>query len=217
MNRLIEIVQTLLGENGCPWDREQKCSSLDPFFLEEVHELLEAIDGGEKDKIKEELGDILHLIVFYSCVAEKEGSFSFSAVEETICEKLIRRHPHIFLKKEDCSAEEVVDRWEQIKKEEKGHSNRKSILDGLPPHLPLLIRARKMLSRIHKAGAPIGKKKETQPSVQEWKNSFEQLLWEGALLHIDMEGFLRKLLHDYNKDFRMWEKPEKALEHKENS
>ena len=129
--RLVEIMDILRGENGCPWDKKQTLESLKPSFLEEVYETIEAMDiGGEE--LKGELGDVLLHVVFQAKICKEKGEFDIEDVAHEICEKLIRRHPHIFSDVQAETSEEVAENWEKIKREEKLHKNRKSVLDGIP-------------------------------------------------------------------------------------
>src|SRR5579872_4545447 len=135
---LLEVADKLLSPGGCPWDRKQNFYSLQPYVLEEAHEVIEAVDSKDDKKIIEELGDLLYTVIFYGKLAELEGRFSLKEILEVIKEKLIRRHPHIFgdVKVED--ADEVLRNWEAIKRQESGHEKRKSAVDGVPPTLPTL-------------------------------------------------------------------------------
>lgn len=151
-DRLVEIVKILRGENGCPWDREQTLESLKPCLLEETAELLEAMEG-EIEEHKGELGDVLMNIVFQASIREDEGKFNIEDVAHEINEKLVRRHPHVFKEKvEGITSEEVLINWDEIKKKEKLHENRKSALDGVPKYLPSLSKAQKIQKKAAKVG-----------------------------------------------------------------
>ncbi len=113
---LLLVANTLLGPEGCPWDRKQTMHSLQTYLLEETHELMEAIDSKDIKKMEEELGDALYTLIFTAKLAEKENLFSLSQVMCLVKEKLIRRHPHIFGNVKAESAEEVMRNWEEIKK-----------------------------------------------------------------------------------------------------
>ena len=149
-DRLFEIMDALLGPEGCPWDREQTVESLRSTVLEETCELIEAIDLGDPYHMAEELGDLAFNVVFFCRLGEKQGLFTTEQMLEGICEKLIRRHPHVFADGDAIEdSEAVLEQWEKIKAEEK--EKRESALDGLPPQLPALLRAHKVLklSLIH--------------------------------------------------------------------
>lgn len=145
--KLIEIIDILRGENGCPWDKKQTRDSLKATFLEEVYETIEALDiGGEE--LKGELGDVLLHIVFQAKIAKEMNEFDIDDVIKEICDKLIRRHPHIFGDVSVKDDKEVASNWEKIKKEEKINSNRKFILDGISEVLPPLLRAEKIQKKV---------------------------------------------------------------------
>lgn len=141
---LVEIMRTLRGPGGCPWDREQTLRSLRPFLLEECYEALEAIDRHDMADLREELGDLLFEIVFLARVAADEGAFTIDDAIETVCAKLVRRHPHVFGDAESLrSAEEVLGRWEDLKRDERAAAGAspKTTLEGVPRTLPGLLRA----------------------------------------------------------------------------
>ena len=116
---ITDVMNTLLGENGCPWDKEQTHESLRKNLLEEAHEVVEAIDSNDMVHLKEELGDVLLQVVFHAKLAEQEGHFNLNDVVDAITEKMIRRHPHIFADVKADDAETVLTNWEEIKKKEK--------------------------------------------------------------------------------------------------
>jgi MazG family protein len=137
-------MERLRGPDGCPWDREQTHRSLARHLLEETHETLEAIDVGDPDRLREELGDLLLQVVFHAEMARQEGTFDVDDVAEGIASKLIRRHPHVFGDVHVDSAAEVLVNWERIKAEEKGEH---AVDDEIPPTLPALARAAKVQRR----------------------------------------------------------------------
>lgn len=149
---LIEIIATLRGENGCPWDREQTHISLKSTLIEETYETVEAIDAGNPDKLKEELGDLLLNIMLQAQIAAENDDFDICDVIDTLNEKLIRRHPHVFGNVNVENAEDVVKNWEQIKSQESGYEDRKSVLDGIPNALPALLRGQKIQKRAARVG-----------------------------------------------------------------
>jgi len=150
---LTDVMETLLGENGCPWDKEQTHTSLRKNLLEETHEVIEAIDSADMPHLKEELGDLLLQIVFHSQLAYQEGAFNLNDVVETITAKMIRRHPHIFGDVQAADAETVLTNWEAIKKQEKaGQPESSSIMSKLPPTLPALLKAEKVQQKAHRVG-----------------------------------------------------------------
>ena len=134
----------LRGPDGCPWDREQTHRSLARHLLEETHETLEAIDSGDMDRLREELGDLLLQVVFHAEMARQEGRFDVDDVAAGIAAKLVRRHPHVFGEAKVSGAAEVLVNWERIKAEEKGEHG---VDDEVPPTLPALARAAKVQRR----------------------------------------------------------------------
>ena len=144
---LISIVKKLRSPNGCEWDKKQTHESLIPYFLEELHEVIEAIQSQDYNSLKEELGDLFLHIIFQIDLAEEKNRFFLRDVLEGINHKLINRHPHIFYDKDDPRWKE--GNWEESKQKEK---NRDSILDGVPTSLPALLRSR----RIQEKAANVG-------------------------------------------------------------
>ena len=152
---ITDVMNTLLGENGCPWDKEQTHESLRKNLLEEAHEVVEASDSNDMVHLKEELGDVLLQVVFHAKLAEQEGHFNLNDVVNAITEKMIRRHPHIFADVKADDAETVLTNWEEIKKQEKagkGETESKSIMSKLPPTLPALMKAEKVQQKAHRVG-----------------------------------------------------------------
>jgi tetrapyrrole methylase family protein/MazG family protein len=141
---LVRVMARLRGPGGCPWDREQDHRSLARHLLEETHEALEAIDAGDRDLLREELGDVLLQVVFHAQMAADDGAWDVDDVAEGIVRKLIRRHPHVFGEVEVSGADEVLVNWERIKAEEKG---RAPLEEDIPEALPALARAGKVLRR----------------------------------------------------------------------
>ena len=157
IQRLRNIVIQLRAPDGCPWDREQTHQSLVRCLIEEVSEVLEAIDNNDFELMAEEMGDLLLQVVMHSCLAEEEGHFDFDDVVRGISDKLIRRHPHVFGDDDEKidSTGEVIDRWELIKAEEKklkGENEPSSIFKNLPPQLPALLFANDIYKRAQKNG-----------------------------------------------------------------
>ncbi len=149
---LVGVIATLRSENGCPWDREQTHESLKSTLIEETYETLEAIDTGDPSQLKEELGDLLLNIMLQAQIAAEHDNFDIYAVIETLTEKLIRRHPHVFGDVDVEDSEEVVKNWEAIKRQEVGYSDRKSVLDGIPGAMPMLLYAQKIQGKAARVG-----------------------------------------------------------------
>jgi nucleoside triphosphate diphosphatase len=147
--RLVEIMQRLLAPNGCPWDREQTLATLRPYVVEEAHEVVDAIDSGSPGELREELGDLLLQIVFQAELARVQGWFGPDDVVAAICDKLIRRHPHVFGDAVVKDSSEVLANWEVIKAEEK---KGRGVLDGVPKALPALLRALRVGEKAARVG-----------------------------------------------------------------
>src|SRR5882762_4356669 len=154
INDLLKIMARLRSPTGCPWDREQDHRSLRFHAVEEVYELMDAIEAGDDHEMLEELGDMLLQVVFHCQLASERGAFGFEQVARHILEKLIRRHPHVFGESDAKTVDAVWAQWEQIKKAEKHGTKhaRPSALDGIPKHLPALMRTEKLLKKARKAG-----------------------------------------------------------------
>jgi tetrapyrrole methylase family protein/MazG family protein len=146
-----DIVARLRAPGGCPWDREQTHQSLRPHLLEETYEVLQAIDEEDDDELQEELGDLLLQIILHTQIAVEEGSFTLADVVQTIIEKIIRRHPHVFAGVEVADADEVLRNWQAIKREEK-EEKEESPLWGMPLSLPALTLARRAQERAKREG-----------------------------------------------------------------
>ncbi len=170
IERLIEIVATLRGPNGCPWDREQTYQSLLPNFIEEVYEYLEAVDNKDISNMREELGDTLLQIILHAQIAAENNHFTIEQIASEIGDKLIRRHPHVFGNTQVASSREVIANWEEIKKKEKAHK-RKSLVDDIPSQLPALLRAEKVQRRVAKAGFDWP---DTQPVLDKVEEEFKE-------------------------------------------
>jgi MazG family protein len=160
-DRLIDIMRALRAPGGCPWDREQTLASLRPFVLEETYEVLEAIDTADPASLREELGDYLFEAVFLAQISEEAGDFSIGDAIDAICEKLVRRHPHVFARQpgdDGISAARVLEQWETIKARERAAAGKdpkkpaKTTLSGVPKTLPSLLRAYEISARAATVG-----------------------------------------------------------------
>lgn len=152
VERLRAIMSLLRSDRGCPWDREQSLESLKRYLVEETYEVIDAIDGGDRALLQEELGDLLLQVVFQSQLCEEEGSFDLNDVATGISDKLVRRHPHVFGDVDVADADEVLTNWHAIKQEEKGEEKPRSAVDGIPRHLPALHKAHEVQHRAAKVG-----------------------------------------------------------------
>jgi MazG family protein len=149
---LLKVMVKLRSPKGCPWDREQTHLTLRRHAIEEVYELIDAIEARDDHEMAEELGDLLLQVVFHAQMAKERGAFDFEKVCRVLVDKLIRRHPHVFGTTKVKNVDEVWANWEKIKRAEKAgtKSERKSALDGIPKHLPALLRAEKLLKKARK-------------------------------------------------------------------
>ncbi len=145
----LEIIRRLRAPDGCPWDREQTHESLKSYIIEEAYELVEAIDSGDDERIKEELGDVLLQIALHGQIASERGAFDVGDVLEVISKKMIYRHPHVFGDTSVASAKEVEANWSRLKQAEK---KTESVLDGIPKVLPGLLAAHRTSERASKVG-----------------------------------------------------------------
>lgn len=180
---LIKIMEAL--REGCPWDRQQSRESLKPYLVEESYEVLEAIEEGDPEKIKEELGDLLFQIVFQSQIAKERGEFDISGVIDKISEKMVARHPHVFGGEKLGTAEEVVERWEEWKKKE--GKLRESILEGVPSAMPSLLRAHRLQARAAEAGFDWEKVDDVLGKLDEELGEFREALKQKEQARIEDE------------------------------
>lgn len=192
---LVDIIDQLRGEDGCPWDREQTHESLIPCMIEEAYEVIDGIrvldETGLAHNLCEELGDVLLQVVMHSRIAEEEGLFTYREVIQGICEKMIRRHPHVFGQVQADTAETVLLNWEEIKRNEKKDMPREeNPLQAIPHSLPALIRAEKVqkkLDNLYHEGQEISesltaaknmlKRMDEGASDEETEEAFGELLW----------------------------------------
>jgi uncharacterized protein YabN with tetrapyrrole methylase and pyrophosphatase domain len=153
IEELLDVMAKLRSPQGCPWDREQDHMSLRFHAVEEVYELLDAIEAGDDPEMVEELGDLLLQVVFHCQLGKERGAFDFEAVCRIVVDKLIRRHPHVFGDVKVMNVDQVWANWDQIKRNEKKGTRheRPSIFDGIPKHLPALLRAEKLHKKARKA------------------------------------------------------------------
>lgn len=219
LTKLTVVLDLLLGPFGCPWDKEQTHTSLKKYLLEECYEVFDAIDSGKPEAIAEELGDLLLQPLLHARIADKNGSFAYEKPIEAICDKLIRRHPHVFGTAVVEDANEVLQNWDAIKKSEK--SEPVSILSGVPKAMPALTRAHEVSKRAARAGFEWGdfdgvldkfaeeatelKEAISTGSKEEVESEIGDLLftvvniarWQG----VDAEDALRKMLNRFQGRF----------------
>src|SRR5437867_1770446 len=183
--RLIEIMATLRGPEGCPWDREQTIDTLKPFVLEETYEVLEAVDRHDHAALCEELGDFVFEAVFLAQLESEAGHFSIADSLRTVADKLVRRHPHVFARNEGAaplgSASEVRVRWEEIKARERGDDAKpKTLLRGIAPVLPALLRAYHIGTRAASVGFDWPAASDVVEKVQEEVDELREVVKGGG-------------------------------------
>jgi len=219
-DRLVAIMERLRAPGGCPWDAEQTHDSLKRYLLEECYEVLEAIDQGNDDHLKEELGDLLLQPIFHASIAASRNAFTIDDVIDAISEKLIRRHPHVFGDMEIRTSDEQLKNWERIKQDEKG-GERPSVLSGIPPHLPSLLRAQKVSEKASRVGFDWSSVDQVMEKVLEELHEFEDAIGKndqqrleeelgdllfsivnlGRFLSLDPEDALRKTIDKFTRRF----------------
>lgn len=177
-DRLVDIMARLRGENGCPWDREQNHKTLKQYLIEEAYEVLDAIDSGDMSHLKEELGDLLLQVVFHSQLASERGDFTVDDSIRAICEKLIRRHPHVFAESNAKTADEVLNQWEAIKRDEKKDEPTRGVLHGVPRGMPALLRATRLQKKAKTVGFDWDTTDEAFAKVDEEYHEFREAISE---------------------------------------
>lgn len=228
VNRLLEIMVKLRDpESGCPWDRQQSFASIVPYTIEEAYEVADAIENGDMDEVKDELGDLLFQVVFYAQLGKEQQIFDFEAIAQAISDKLIRRHPHIFSESANQNAEQVQSSWESIKEQEreaKSGTTDNSVLANVPAALSPLIRAQKLQKQCAKVGfdwteiTPVVEKVEEEiqevmeevnqatPNAVRIEEEIGDLLFAvvnlSRHLNVDAETALRKANRKFEKRFR---------------
>ena len=230
--KLIDVLESLLAPGGCEWDRKQTHESLVPYLLEETHEVIEAIERGDMNSLKEELGDLMLHLLFQAKLAESEGHFNISDSLKEISSKLIRRHPHVFEGATQPKDENAS--WEQAKKKEK---NRESVLDGVPLSLPTLTRARRIQEKASSVGfdwktiKPVWEKvheeiselneaidsKDTDKIKDEMGDALFSIVNLARFLDIDPEASLRQTIRKFETRFKKVEKSFESNEEMNNA
>jgi nucleoside triphosphate diphosphatase len=219
---LVDIMRTLRGPHGCPWDREQTLSSLRPFVLEETYELLDALDRHDLQALREELGDFVFEAVFLAQLAEEDGHFSIGDSIQSIIDKLIRRHPHVFTSdgrplaeaREAITSSKVLERWEDVKATERKASgaSEKTILSGVPRTLPSLLRAYELSSRAAAVGFDWVKTEDVlekiDEEVSELRETVEQAPQNASRVEEEMGDLLFSIV---NLARKLGVEPEAAL------
>ncbi len=210
IKQLLEVMARLRAPDGCPWDREQDHKTLRMHAVEEVYELLDAIDAEDDHEMQEELGDVLLQVVFHCQLAQERGVFDFEQVAQRIVDKLIHRHPHVFGDRKVKSVDEVWANWEKLKREEKQgtHRERPSAMDGIPKHLPALQRSEKLVKKAKRAGVTDD---SDVPKLKKTKTAVAKELFELARYAQSRGWSAEQLLRGENrKRERAWRRAEKA-------
>lgn len=188
VNRLVRLIETLRGANGCPWDKKQTPASISVYLIEEVYELVEAIASDNPESICEELGDVLFHLLFIARLFQEKQAFGLNQAIDGIVDKMIRRHPHVFGDSPAESIAEIRDQWRSIKKEEKKNALPKSILDSVPAGLPALLRAYRISERAAGAGFDWDDIHGVMEKVEEeWREFKEAVATDDDRREIEME------------------------------
>lgn len=226
--QLLQIMKALRSPEGCPWDKEQTHQSIKNDALEEVYEVVEAIDNNDAVALCEELGDMLLQVVFHSSIAEEENEFTFDEVVDGVSKKLVLRHPHVFGEASVENSSEVLDLWDSIKKEEKKQTTVADTLNSVPKTFPALMRAAKVQKRANKAGvintATLNQVKEklsffenslNLADNEEIKKAYGELLFTLAglqqTLHINAEEALNLATNTFIQNIEQAEKSGKLF------
>ncbi len=226
--RLVELMQRLLAPDGCPWDRKQSFATLRKYVLEEAAEVVDAIDSGDRKEIRAELGDLLLQIVFQAELGRAEQAFGPDDVVAGICDKLVRRHPHVFGDASVEDADEVLRNWEAIKAQERAESGKadKGMLSGVPRGLPALVRAQRIGEKVQRVGFDWPNPQGSRAKVTEEIGELDEAIAKGdadaieaelgdtlfALVnlarhvHVDAEGALRRTIDKFGTRFAHVEK-----------
>lgn len=223
---LLDLMARLRGAQGCPWDREQTRSSLRPCLIEEAYEALEALDGGRRDAMLEELGDLLFQVVFHAQIARELGEFTMADLLQRLLAKMVRRHPHVFGDQKVATPQEALSQWERIKHEEASDDGAlRSVLEGVPRSLPALLRAQRIQDKAARVGfdwkTPEGawaKFREEVQEVEEVLVGGEQARRREELgdllfaivnvarkLGLDAEGCLQQAVEKFRRRFTLME------------
>ena len=178
---LIEILKKLRAPDGCPWDREQTHQSIKTCLIEEAYEVADAVDSGDPMKLADELGDVLLQVVFHAQLGVEEGTFSMDDVYRFVCEKMIRRHPHVFRDTKVRDSEEVLANWDAIKKEENGGQTVAESMQSITKSLPGILRAEKIQKKAFRAEYPLPDEESAGAQIVSFiqsltaENAFESL------------------------------------------
>ncbi len=184
---LVTIMERLLAEDGCPWDREQTLQTLQPFLIEEAYEVLEAIDANDAPGHCDELGDLLFQIVFQAALRAREGKFGIDDVVGAIAQKMTFRHPHVFGDEKVKDSTEVLENWDKLKQKERGAEKPRRVLEGVPVALPALLRAQRIGEKAAKVGFDWPDVAGVIAKVREELQEIEEAMVGGDPAHIAHE------------------------------
>ena len=182
LQKLVEIMEALRAEDGCPWDKKQTRETLKPYIVEEAYEIIEAIEENDPEKIKEELGDLLFQIIFQCQIGKERNEFTIADVIGKVSDKMTARHPHVFGEAEYKTTDEVISHWEVQKKRE--GKQRDSILEGVPKTLPSLLRAHRLQDRAARVGFDWENIDDVLAKFEEEIHEFRKALTEKKQTHI---------------------------------
>ena len=210
IEQLVWLMAKLRAPEGCPWDREQDHMTLRLHAIEEVYELVDSIEAGDDHEMVEELGDLLLQVVFHAQLGKERSVFDFDQVCRTLVDKLLRRHPHVFGNIKADGVDEVLANWETIKRAEKRGTRheRPSALDGIPRHLPALLRAEKLVKKARKAGL-LEKPSKSKLNKADLARQLFDLASAAQAAGVSAEALLRAETKRREKAFRKSEKPSK--------
>ena len=185
MKGIADLVRTLRGENGCPWDKKQTPATIGRYLIEEVYELADTIESGDADAICEELGDVLFLVFFLTRLYEEAGQFDMEDVTRKNIAKMVRRHPHVFGESQAHTTEEIRAQWHRIKKQEKKKNPSISVLDSIPVGLPALMRAYRISERAAATGFDWHNLSEVLLKVEEEWGELKEALDRAGMENMD--------------------------------
>ena len=210
IEQLVWLMAKLRAPEGCPWDREQDHMTLRLHAIEEVYELVDSIEAGDDHEMVEELGDLLLQVVFHAQLGKERDVFDFDKVCRTLVDKLLRRHPHVFGNLKAAGVDEVLANWETIKRAEKRGTKheRPSALDGIPRHLPALLRAEKVVKKARKAGL-LEKPSKSKLNKADLAKQLFELASAAQAAGVSAEALLRAETKRREKAFRKSEKSSK--------
>lgn len=187
IEELVDVMKALRAPNGCPWDREQTHESLIPYLVEESYEAIDAIEQRNFDELKKELGDVLLQVVFHAQLAEEAGRWNINDVAAATVAKLKHRHPHVFGDVEADTSKQVLANWEVIKQQERKDNGQRSMLDGIPAHLPALRKAKRVQEKVARVGFDWDRVEEVEAKVEEELGEFQEACTSGDQGRIDDE------------------------------